>query len=165
MSSAGRGRRSARVAIASSKALEAEEATLDGSASETTSNSATASHPSSPRISTPPPYSPCSSIPNSPSKAGFVRIDQFLKHSDCVEENIENSTIAIAALTALAAGECALIPSLESTLKERMKLSSEVEKSSAIVEAVEGAGQLRISLVNAKRRPRKASKKTRIYTF
>lgn len=44
-------------------------------------------------------------------------------------------------------------------------MTTESDKSSAIVDALEGAGQLRISLVNAKRRPRKASKKTRIYTF
>lgn len=165
MSSAGRGRRSARVLAAKQRLVEPDEVTIDCSSSDTTSNTASVSHPSSPRLSTPPPYSPSSSNPVSPSKAGFLRIDHLLKLGEMREENIENSTIAIAALTALSAGECALLPSWKETIKERLKLAAEEEKSSAILAPAEGAGQLRVSLVNGKRRPRKTSKRTRIYTF
>lgn len=165
MSSGGRARRSARVAAAKIKPVEREESQLDASVSDTTSNSATASHPSSPRIPTPPPQSPCSSNPTSPSKRGFVRLDHLFKLGELREENIENSAVAIAALAALASGENNLIPSWDSCIKERLKMQAEAEKTSAVLETGDGAGQLRISVVNSKRRPRKSSKKTRIFTF
>lgn len=165
MSGRARGRRSSRAPVAKSKALEPEEGLGDVSTSETTSNSATASHPSSPRITSPPPRSPSSSNPASPSKSGFVRIDTFLKTREQREENIENSAAAIAALTALATGESALIPSWDSCIRERLQMQSDAERRSTIIDSVEGSGLLRISLVNSKRRVRKASKKTRIYTF
>jgi hypothetical protein len=151
------------------KAPDVEESLADASISESTSNSTTTSHPSSPRNTTPPPSSP-SSVPSSPqfgspSKRGFVRLDHLLKLGDMREENIENSTMAIAALTALASGESQLIPSWDSAIRSKLQLANEGLHTSAVVDAVEGSGQLRISLVGSKRRPRKTSKKTRIYTF
>jgi hypothetical protein len=165
MSSRARTRRSSPVAATKLKPLEGEESTLDGSFSETTSNSATASHPSSPRLNTPPPQSPSSSNPASPNKRGFVRLDHFFKLGEKRQENIENSAVAIAALTALASGESALIPSWDNCIKERLQMQANGERMSTVVDTGEGSGQLRISLVNTKRRPRKASKKTKIYTF